>query len=382
MVDYLLEKEPDQNTSNSSGVTPLMISLKEGNLEIISVLLKVCGNNLVTEKDNTDRNVFHYAFDSRAPEDLTKILVDFVHKCFGDNSAKTLKDLLTAKSLNEDTPIHTLAHQRIDRNSFLRIFNYLDQEGANVLECMKEKNFSKETPLHSAALKEETSFVDAVIEFGKDSALLEHLLAEKDENSNTAFHLVTQGKHNEKSLLLKFVKNNREPVRFLAMRNIFGWTPFSCAVVTGDLGVVKEMLKDLLHSETRMLVNQPDYSNTSPLHLAATYGHVDIFNLLLENGAAITRRGPNQQTPLDMAIDEDRRAIILAIIKGPLWKEAFKMPSTTEAGTLDTPLRKLIRRFPDLAEDFLDNCCQVEVAQRRDPNVEEEEFIHMNIQSR
>ena len=121
MVEHLLEKDPEQNTSNSNGVTPLMISLKEGNSEIIRILLKACGNNLVTEKDNTDRNVFHYAFDSRAPEEVTRIIVDFVHTCFGDVSAKTLKDLLTAKDLNEDTPIHSLAHQRIAKNSFLKI---------------------------------------------------------------------------------------------------------------------------------------------------------------------------------------------------------------------------------------------------------------------
>ena len=104
MVEHLLMVDPHQNTSDSNGVTPLMISLKEGNSEIIPILLEACGNNLVTEKDNTDRNVFHYAFDSCAPEEVTKILVNFVYTCFGDVSAKTLKDLLTAKDLNEDTP--------------------------------------------------------------------------------------------------------------------------------------------------------------------------------------------------------------------------------------------------------------------------------------
>merc|ERR1711978_326092 len=113
------------------------------------------------------------------------------------------------------------------------------------------------------------------------------------------------------------------------MRNIFGWTPFSCAVVRGDIHLVKEMLRGLLPSEIKMLVNQPDYINTSPLHLAAKFGHVAVFDLLLENFAEITSRGPDGKTPLDMAIDEDRRAIISAIIKGPHWEEAFKMPSTT-----------------------------------------------------
>ena len=381
MVQYLLPKtKPIVNTDYSGGVSPLLISLKEGNLEIIDILLENSVTNLEEEKDNAERNVFHYAFDSRKPEAVTDRLVTFMGTKFGDLEKK-LKDLLTAKDLNEDTPFHILALKKIDKNVLLKIFAHLNS--ANVVECLKEKNFSKRTPLHRAARREDTSFTDAVIEFGKDSASLDYLLAEKDENSNTCLHLATQGKHGEKSLLLQFVKNSREPLRFLAMRNIFGWTPFSCAVVRGDIHVVKEMLKGLLPSEVKMLVNQPDYINTSPLHLAAKFGHVAVFDLLLENFAEITSRGPDGKTPLDMAIDEDRRAIISAIIKGPYWEEAFKMPSTTEAGKLDTPLRKLIRRFPDLAEEFLDNCCQVEVKQTREgpldeTDVEEEDVINMN----
>ena len=76
------------------------------------------------------------------------------------------------------------------------------------------------------------------------------------------------------------------------------------------------MLQGLTLDETTMMVNQADFSNTSPLHVAAKYGHVEVFNLLLQKGADIKRRGPNHQTALDIAIERDQRGIIQSVIKG------------------------------------------------------------------
>ena len=59
----------------------------------------------------------------------------------------------------------------------------------------------------------------------------------------------------------------------------------------GDLELVKDMLRGLNEAEKKTLVNQPDFSNAFPLHLAAMYGHVEIFNVLLENKAELTQRG-------------------------------------------------------------------------------------------
>ena len=215
-----------------------------------------------------------------------------------------------------------------------------------------------------AAKHSKRSFEEAVLDLGEDNPKMEQLMTEKDENSNTPLHLATQSKRTDASPLLKYVKTHtREPIRYLTMKNIFGWTPFSGAVAIGDIEVVKQMLQGLTKEEKRSIVNQADFSNASPLHVAAKKGHVDVFNLLLENGAEITRRGPDQQTALDVAIDADQRGIILTVIKGEYWMEAFQIPSTSAKGLLDTPLRKLIRRFPDLAEEFLDNCYETETNQ-------------------
>ena len=56
MVEHLLKKCKDERTCNLEGVTPLLIAVKEGNIEIVDMLLD---KESVEEKDNEDRNVLH-----------------------------------------------------------------------------------------------------------------------------------------------------------------------------------------------------------------------------------------------------------------------------------------------------------------------------------
>ena len=371
MVKFLMKAQHNERTSDMNGVTPLMIAIKEGNIDIVDNLLDA---DSVQEKDNEDKNVFHYAFQSRKPKELTTILKDFIHLNFSSDAIRKLMDFLTDEDLNDDTPLHILARRNLEMEEFKQIFERI--QVADVLECLKEKNSSKETPLHMAAKHSKRSFEEAVLDLGEDDPKMEQLLTEKDENSNTPLHLATQSKRADASPLLKYVKTQtREPIKYLNMKNIFGWTPFSGAVAIGDIEVVKQMLQGLSKEEKRSIVNQADFSNASPLHVAAKQGHVDVFNLLLQNGAEITRRGPNQQTALDVAIDADQRGIIQTVIKGEYWKEAFQVPSTSPKGLLDTPLRKLIRRNPDLAENFLDNCYETETNQE---DFDGDDVIKMN----
>ena len=375
-----MSAQQKERTSDMNGVTPLMIAVKEGNIDVTLMLLD---ETSVEEKDNEDKNIFHYAFASRKPEELTNILKDFINhspKILARRPStisacdKKLMDLLTDEDLNDDTPFHILAKRNLEVEKFKQIFESV--QAADVLECLKEKNSSKETPLHVAAKHSKKSFAEAVLDLGEDDPKMEQLLTEKDENSNTPLHLASQSKTTDASPLLKYVKTQtREPIKYLIMKNIFGWTPFSGAVAVGDIEVVKQMIQDLTNEEKRSLSNQADFSNASPLHVAAKQGHVDVFNLLLQNGAEITRKGPDQQTALDVAIAEDQRGIILSVIKGSHWREAFKVPSTSPKGLLDTPLRKLIRRHPDLAEEFLDNCYEREANQ---DDFDGEDVIKMN----
>ena len=75
-----------QGSANSEGVTPLMVSVKEGNTDIVQLLLRENSTEIKTvkslleEKDNDERGVFHYAFESRKPAEVTQILVEVTSK--------------------------------------------------------------------------------------------------------------------------------------------------------------------------------------------------------------------------------------------------------------------------------------------------------------
>ena len=380
MVKCLM-KEEDTNTSNSEGVTPLMAALRGGHIQIVQMLLLRQIEELVlTEKDNEDRNVFHYAFSSRKPEEVTEALVNF----FVTTPPRNVEKLLTDKDLNEETPLHVLAHQRLEKEKFENVLKVLEDFDINVLRCMTEKNASKENPLHQTAKCENTSFLDAVLnkETGKKDDIY-RLLTAKDENSNSVLHLATQHKRTETArLIIEYLSNNfMETVKHLGMKNFFGWTPFSGAVASGDFELVKTMLRELGKDDIKTVVNQPDFSNAAPLYLAAKYGHIEVFELLMVNMADITRKGYDDKTTLDVAIDREQRGIIGAIISGPRWKEAFQMASTTETGALDTPLRKLIRQIPHSAEEVLDKCCEIEILSREEAGEKKVslEVVNMNV---
>ena len=115
--------------------------------------------------------------------------------------------------------------------------------------------------------------------------------------------------------------------------------------------------------------------------------------LLIDYGADIKKRGPDQKTALEIAIEKDQREVIESIIESAHWKEAFKLPCSSNQGKLDTPLldtplldtplRMLIRQIPDLAERVLDNCCEretVQVDQSEDSEKKRQDIIKMNFE--
>ena len=380
MVNYLI-KDGGTDSSNSEGVTPLMASLKGGHVKISDMLLATKkAHYVLEEKDNDDRNVFHYAFSSRTAEESIEALLRF----FSKTSPTEVEQLLTNKDLDKETPFHILAHQQLDKESFKLIFKRMEDFDIDVFRCLTEKNSTKENPLHHTTKCDNTSFLEAVLSKNQgNEETIYHLLTAEDENSNSVLHLATQHKQTKTAkLILDFLsQNSMETFKYISMKNFFGWTPFSGAVASGDFEFVKEMLRSLSKEDRKTVVNQSDFSNAAPLHLAAKYGHVKVFDILMKNYAKITKKGYEDKTALDIAIDKAQQGIICTIINGAMWREAFKMTSTTEKGAVDTPLRKLIRQFPHLAEELLDKCYDIEILSKveaRKNNVSRE-VVKMNV---
>ena len=375
MAKYLMSQTSrERSCTGTRGATPFMLAIQEGNIEVLNV---IHDKDSVNQKDAESKNVLHYAFASKNPEEVTKYLEDLMKKAPSADFRTKLKELLTAKDCNNDTPLHTLARRNLEPECFKRLFKHLNIG----IECLKENNSSQETPLHLAAAQDRRSFVEAVLSLCEDNPEIGKLLAAKGKDSNTPLHLASNQKRPGCPPLLLFLKRTKEPVKYLSLENNFGGTPFSGAVAAGDPGTVGEMLKDLLPAEKKALVSHVDGINASSLHISAERGYVDIFNLLLNNEAEITQKGPDQKTALEIAIEKDQREVIRSIIKSPKWKEAFRMPCTSINGELNTPLRMLIRHIPDLADEFLDRCCEKEATlenEREDERRRKQDVININ----
>ena len=373
MVKALLE-DNDERVTEDNGATLLMIALREGNVGAVELLLS---QKTIEDKDADSNNVFHYALASHRVKEVTKLLIDFVIA-----SAMEVKDFFSAKNkTTEDTPLHILAQQKLEDVDSCQVFDYLEDQ--ELFEFMKARNMATETPIHQAAQQGNTTFLSKVLERAANYSRTENttiekttnidmvgqLLMERDENSNTAFHLATQNRRTNASRVLLLA--SKTTTKHLVAKNFFGWTPFSCVVACGDSSLVQEMLQGLSSAERKTLVNQPDFKNAGSLHLAAKYGHTEVFKILLGNGAEITMRGPKHLTALDIAIEKGETGIIEVILNETRWKEAFNMPHTNAKGELDTPFRKLIRKFPDLAEALLDKCFMIKEETSRFEKVEE-----------
>ena len=383
---HLLQEGENATTSSFDGVTPLMVSLKEGNFDITDLILQSKDNKYILktlseDKDREEKNVFHYVLESKNVKKALNVVLSYYK-----NSEDELAKLLSAKDLNDETPLHKLVQLQYEVN-FNEVFSVLSEFGVDILGLMQIGNSAKKTPLHIAAQDGLSNFVIDIFKFvpekGEEQPDSEeklkitvlNLLHMKDENSNTPLHLATQHKQTDTTELIldHFGKYSNKPMKSITVKNKFGWSPFSGAVAKGNEDSVIKMLKGLSMANKRSLMEEKDNSNYYPVHLAAKYGHVEVFKVLLRNYADIKRRGPDKKTALDFAIEKEQRSIIRTIINGPMWKESFQM--TLEGK--DTPLRKLIRELPDLAEEFLDKCCKTEKRHIKNKSVEVE-VINMN----
>ena len=77
-------------------------------------------------------------------------------------------------------------------------------------------------------------------------------------------------------------------------KDMFGWTPFSCACDCGHTSCVREMLKD-----SRVKVNEPKIDGTTPLWFAAARGHLDVIKWWIASGREMDLGEPGEVDKTD-----------------------------------------------------------------------------------
>jgi uncharacterized protein len=132
----------------------------------------------------------------------------------------------------------------------------------------------------AAVKKDDVSTVTNLLKRGFDANT-------RDEKGLHALHLALQ----EPSLKVAVVLMDWDKTS-VESRNAADESPLMLASLKGLLSVVVKLI------ERGADVNKPGWA---PLHYAATKGHLDVMNVLLENHAYIDAASPNGSTPLMMA---------------------------------------------------------------------------------
>ena len=299
-------------------MTPIMAAAINGDLDTVEFLVDMKAE--LHNKDLKDQSIIHLAAQ-HDQHDVIELMLD--HQ-------RTERDFMVNENDQYDnTPLH-IACQK----GFLETVKVLVDHGA---DC-DNKNEDEKTPFHMAAASGHTEVVKYLLEVDKTA------VNDKDEDDNTALHLAATNKMtNTVEILLEHGSSVHE-------RNDNFWTPLDCAAAAG---AYKCVLKLLEHGSK---IDPTDRKNTTPLHLSAMFGHNNITQLLLDNGADIQIENDNRRNALEIAVEFGNKEVADTILASEHWRTALKTAIPTSDGKLDTPMRMMIRKFPELAKKVLDRC--------------------------
>ncbi|CAD5117061.1 DgyrCDS5882 [Dimorphilus gyrociliatus] len=310
------------------GYSPLLFAAEFGHAEVIHTLMRRGASLKDTEKN--DRNAIFLA----AQEDQMDAL-------------KALMNYLDEENVIDDgdrysnTALHAAAEK-----GFLRCVKLLLENNADI----DAKNEEEQTPLHLAAKAGKTNVVRELVRVGG-----KRVVDDEDEDSNTPLHLAALAGNSKVAQVLIEANAN------ISARNTSQWTPLDCAAAKGWPKTCTVLL------ENDAPVDPKDRIKSTPLHLASAKGHCQVVHVLLKWKADIQERqrkeGQNDDSGegdncLDLAIDNGHKDVALAIIGSDNWEEALKNDTTDSMGRRTTPMRKLIRKMPEVAEKVFSKCVE------------------------
>ncbi|CAG0925113.1 unnamed protein product, partial [Notodromas monacha] len=201
------------------------------------------------------------------------------------------------------------------------------------------RNDDESTPLHLAAKFGRTRVVKELISRNRN------VVTDEDENGDTALHIACSAGHDRAGKLIL------EAGADVEARNGKQWTPLDCAARNGH----RKCVDILLQADAPL--DPVDKRRTTPLQLAARQGHHAVVHQLLRAGADLAARDSNGMNAFELAVIHNQRQVAETIVESDEWRQALmnerRSPRT---GSRITPLRMLIRKFPDVAEKVFNRC--------------------------
>ncbi|XP_046346459.2 transient receptor potential cation channel subfamily A member 1 homolog isoform X2 [Haliotis rufescens] len=317
VVQYLVDHGAKIDRRCKDNYTPLLLAVTHGHVETVELLLQKGADYTAVDK-NVKTVIFLAAEENKAPV-LKKLL-----------SYPQVKLMIKGNESCVTNPVHVAAQE-----GYSEILVILLENGA----LPDSRNEEQQTPLHLAAMFGRMSNVRELVKRDK------LLVNAKDGNSNTPLHLAAmQGHDKAVALLLEFGAD-------VASRNYSLSTPLNLAASEGCLKACQLLLE---HGAT---IETMDKYGTTPLHFACRNGHPAVVSLLIEWDANATLPDSEGLNSLSIAIENHNNDVAMVIINSEVWKDALRHASLDiVTGHFDTPMRKLIRKMPDVAERVFDRC--------------------------
>ncbi|KAK0667487.1 ankyrin repeat-containing domain protein [Cercophora samala] len=288
-------------TSDNSGLTPLHLAAREGCVEAICIILDFAtrsdiANVVLLARDNRDQFPLHHAIQHGQSE-----IVGLLHELRTKGHASTcdywyplpdnLDGYITPEDLSAqqgqlDTLIKLHAGTANLTQSLLSaaagagqllIVKYLLQHG---LDPNMSSETSDDTPLGLAAAGGFTTVVRFLLDKGADINLA-------DGGRKSPLYLAVENKRME---VVQALLNYHSPTR--------GSSPASPRSDSED------------EQETsyfgHIIVDAPDSSRLTPLHVAASQGNTNLVSLLMKFGANVDSKSAELKTPLHLAVENNQ----------------------------------------------------------------------------
>ncbi|XP_071500366.1 uncharacterized protein [Diadema antillarum] len=362
-MDAGLQASTDENVINCHGGddnTPLHEACKFGRLEMVKMLCGTGANiNALNWNElsplhfacaNNHRKVAEYLMKNGADISLTD--------CEGLTPLQTAAickkfDTLVAL-LDYQRKLDTSIKDKDNQNSAAEVLKWAAEENkADTLEVLLCQGYKLHgvsddvitTFIHGASKKGQIETVLALIQWNHD------VVNEEDDDGNTPLHHAAEAGHD--ATVQELIKANAN-VNSKNDESASYRIPLHYAAANGWIRTVQLLLKK------GSKINCGDSLQMTPLHLACQNGQTNMVKLLVyDNKANILLRDKHGLNCLDHAIDHGHEDVAKLLVCHRKWLKVMSVwSSDQETGKRTTPMRKLIKNMPEIAELVMDRCIE------------------------
>lgn len=362
LITFLVFKGADIEIANKEGDTPLLVAIKNDNIDAAKTLIALKANIFAKDEDGISALQTAIAkneawYDIMINEKTGQIrsvngdtIVHYFVRTFDEKAIDYCikKQLpLSVKNNNGETPV-ALCYQNVLDEVAVRIAAKLIQSGA---EC-ERGNFAYfedavkthntllrftdgQTPLHIATISGHTGVVNYLLN-EKTSARLSDLLQAQDIAGSTPLHeAVRYGQVNIARLLLSYGAK-------VDAIDAVGKSPFLLIIPAEKQYAMYNTLVNYNAD-----VTQKDMYGDTVLHVCTMAGvKTDVLSYLVSHGAPINERNKKGVTPLNLAIEKNNLEHIVFYAQAGADINAEDMEGNTPLGrALESPTMSILQNM-------------------------------------